>query len=147
MGWEGQFRKRANVRALLLCHPGGGVQRDTKIVTDKIRNHRRIKMRFYFLILCIPIILTIQASELDAQSSGYFPIGVWCTAFDFEPNQPDDKLVPQIERDLIRDLGITYLIACPAEARRVISYFRFRAVLRLLRGSLFEASPDKSGSQ
>ena len=67
-------------------------------------------MRFYSLILGTAIILTTQASELDAQSSGYFPIGVWCTDFDPEGNP---LAVTTHERDLIRDLGITYLIACP----------------------------------
>lgn len=67
-------------------------------------------MRFYSIFIGISIILTMQASELDAQSSGYFPIGVWCTDFEMDPSP---LAVTTHERDLIRDLGITSLIACP----------------------------------
>ena len=70
-------------------------------------------MRFYSIILGISIILTTQASELHAQSSLYFPIGVWCT--DFSPPHTTPRVIQQNERDLIRDLGITYLIACPED--------------------------------
>jgi hypothetical protein len=48
-------------------------------------------------------------SVTAAQDQGYFPIGVWCTEF---PLNAQGEISPT-ERDLITDLGITYLIACP----------------------------------
>jgi len=68
-------------------------------------------------ILFIALLMSFP-EFVAAQTQQYFPIGIWCTQL---PVNAQGQIT-QVEQDRIRDLGVTYLIACPNQEHATMDF-------------------------